>query len=143
MHPSISNQLAKISALVDSLIAETNELRRCVHAQAMVEHGRPTILGIQSAVCEVFGYPLDVMRDKCRSQRRVLARQLAISLARELTILSSDEIAMAFGFTRGIVPHSIKAVADRQTIDKHFAATVAEVRDRLSASAPVQKEAAA
>jgi len=79
-----------------------------------------TIEGVQQAVCEFYNIADDLLRAKTRKQEVVMARQVAMYLAKELTNSSLKTIGLHFGGRdHSTVIHACQAVEDQlKTGDK-------------------------
>jgi chromosomal replication initiator protein len=80
-----------------------------------------TIEQIQKFVCEYFDIPVDLLRAKTRKQEVVLARQIAMFIAKEMTNSSLKTIGIHFGGRdHSTVIHACQAVEDiLKTNNKH------------------------
>ena len=80
-----------------------------------------TIEQIQKTVCEYFDIPVDLLRAKTRKQEVVVARQIAMYIAKEMTSSSLKTIGMHFGGRdHSTVIHACQAVEEfLKTNNKH------------------------
>jgi len=80
-----------------------------------------TIEQIQKIVCEYFNIPVDLLRAKTRKQEVVVARQIAMYIAKDMTNSSLKTIGMHFGGRdHSTVIHACQAVEDfLKTNNKH------------------------
>jgi chromosomal replication initiator protein len=76
---------------------------------------------IQKIVCEYFNIPVDLLRAKTRRQEVVVARQIAMYIAKDMTNSSLKTIGMHFGGRdHSTVIHACQAVEDfLKTDNKH------------------------
>jgi chromosomal replication initiator protein len=84
-------------------------------------HTPLTIEQIQKIVCEYFDIPVDLIRAKTRKQEVVIARQIAMYIAKEKTNSSLKTIGIHFGGRdHSTVIHACQAVEDfLRTNNKH------------------------
>jgi chromosomal replication initiator protein len=84
-------------------------------------HTPLTIEQIQKVVCEYFNIPVDLLRAKTRRQEIVVARQIAMYIAKDMTNSSLKTIGMHFGGRdHSTVIHACQAVEDfLKTDNKH------------------------
>ncbi|MCX6123058.1 MAG: chromosomal replication initiator protein DnaA [Ignavibacteriales bacterium] len=84
-------------------------------------HTPLTIEQIQNVVCEYFNIPVDLLRAKTRRQEIVVARQIAMYIAKDMTNSSLKTIGMHFGGRdHSTVIHACQAVEDfLKTDNKH------------------------
>ncbi len=93
-----------------------------------------TIEDIQRAVAEYFGMPEDLIRAKTRKQEVVIARQIAMYIAKELTNSSLKTIGLHFGGRdHSTVIHAYQSVEDLMKTDERYVRTVEHIRKRLQA----------
>ena len=115
----LEGAMTRVLAL-SSLLAEPLGPPIVRHALGPAEAGpsaavpRPTLEGIQQAVCAVQGISAEEMHSPLRSPRIAHARQIAMYLARQLTGLSLAQIARSFGRDHTTVMHAVRAVDKRR-----------------------------
>jgi hypothetical protein len=105
----------------------------CIEAERNVDQG-PEVRDIQNAVCLHYGVALGDMLSPRRMAAIVRPRQVAVYLARELTLLSLPQIGAKFGgrdHTTVLVSH--RKIARLLTQDEDLAADVATLRAALAA----------
>lgn len=91
----------------------------------------PHLALIQECVCDHYRIHLDAMSSKNRSRGYVQPRQVAISIACELTHLSQADIGRAFGGRdHGTIAHCRVAVDNRVATEKKFKDEYASLLDR-------------
>lgn len=91
-----------------------------------------TVEEIQRAVSEYFGIPEDLIRAKTRKQEVVIARQVAMYIAKELTNSSLKTIGLHFGGRdHSTVIHAYQSVEDLMKTDDRYARTVQHITQRL------------
>jgi|SRR6185369_6156278 len=88
---------------------------------------------VQKAVADEFGVELRTMKTKGRGKReQAEARQIAMVLAHELTMLSMVDIGVAFGWRdHSTVVHAIGAVEHRCANDPDLRKRLADLRALL------------
>jgi chromosomal replication initiator protein len=88
---------------------------------------------IQKVVAQHYGVPADSMRSKIRTARLAFPRQVAISLARELTKYSLTQIGQQFGGRdHTTVIHACQKISDQMERDVSLKATVNQLKKELS-----------
>ncbi len=93
---------------------------------------------ITQTVCREFRIRPDEIMLKCRRERIVFPRQVAIWLHRTLTNLSLDEIGKAFAYPggaqrdHGTVHHACRLVESRMAADKMLCDRILKLQIRLS-----------
>ncbi|MEE9225228.1 MAG: chromosomal replication initiator protein DnaA [Bacteroidota bacterium] len=91
-----------------------------------------TIEDIQRTVSEYFGTPEDLIRAKTRKQEVVIARQIAMYIAKELTNSSLKTIGLHFGGRdHSTVIHAYQSVEDLMKTDERYSRTVQDIKKRL------------
>ena len=91
-----------------------------------------TVEDIQRIVCEYFGIPEHLVRDKTRKREVVQARQVAMYFCKQLTAHALKEIGQRFGGRdHSTVIHAIQSVEDGIETDPRFRETLDEVRHRI------------
>lgn len=118
---SLENREINIDLARDVLRVVVNEVRTPI-----------TIEQIQHQVCEFFDIPEDLLRAKTRKQEVVVARQVAMFLAKELTNASLKTIGLHFGGRdHSTVIHAYQAVEDRTKTDTQFRQNTEHLKRRL------------
>ncbi|MEE9288550.1 MAG: chromosomal replication initiator protein DnaA, partial [Bacteroidota bacterium] len=93
-----------------------------------------TIEDIQRTVSEYFGMPEDLIRAKTRKQEVVIARQIAMYIAKELTNSSLKTIGLHFGGRdHSTVIHAYQSVEDLMKTEERYARTVDHLKRNLQA----------
>ena len=93
-----------------------------------------TIEDIQRTVSEYFGMPEDLIRAKTRKQEVVIARQIAMYIAKELTNSSLKTIGLHFGGRdHSTVIHAYQSVEDLMKTEERYARTVDHLKRSLQA----------
>lgn len=91
-----------------------------------------TIEEIQRIVCEHLGIPEDLIRAKTRKQEIVMARQIAMYLAKELTNSSLKTIGLHFGGRdHSTVIHAYQTIEDSMKTDIRQKQLVEQVKSKL------------
>ena len=91
-----------------------------------------TVEDIQRIVCDYFGIPEHLVRDKTRKREVVQARQVAMYFCKQLTAHALKEIGQRFGGRdHSTVIHAIQSVEDGAETDPRFRETLDEVRHRI------------
>lgn len=118
---SLENREISIDLARDVLRVVVNEVRTPI-----------TIEQIQKAVCEFFDLPEDLLRAKTRKQEVVIARQMAMYLAKELTNASLKTIGLHFGGRdHSTVIHAYQTVEDRTKTDSQFRQNAEQLKRKL------------
>ncbi len=87
---------------------------------------------IQNKVCEYFNIPADLLRAKTRRQEIVVARQIAMYLAKELTHSSLKTIGLHFGGRdHSTVIHACQAIEEYLKTDPAYKQHVDSVRRKI------------
>jgi len=88
-----------------------------------------TIEQIQKIVCEYFDIPVDLLRAKTRRQEVVVARQIAMYIAKDMTNSSLKTIGMHFGGRdHSTVIHACQAVEDFLKTDNKQKTHIDQIR---------------
>ena len=118
---SLENREISIDLARDVLRVVVNEVRTPI-----------TIEQIQKAVCEFYDLPEDLLRAKTRKQEVVIARQVAMYLAKDLTNASLKTIGLHFGGRdHSTVIHAYQAVEDRTKVDSQFRQNAEHLKRKL------------
>jgi chromosomal replication initiator protein len=101
----------------------------------LVEPGerRVSIENIQRAVCQEFGLTVPQLRSRNNSHPIAYPRQVAMYLAKELTMASLPQIGREFGGKHHTtVLHSINKISQLRQSDRHLNRLLNKLRDSLS-----------
>ncbi len=91
-----------------------------------------TIETITKVVCEHLGVAENKIRDKTRKKEIVLARQIAMFLAKELTLSSLKTIGLHFGGRdHSTVIHACNSIEDNRRKDASFQNIVDDIRNKV------------
>jgi len=91
-----------------------------------------TIETITKVVCEHLGVAENKIRDKTRKKEIVLARQIAMFLAKELTLSSLKTIGLHFGGRdHSTVIHACNSIEDNRRKDVSFQNIVDDIRNKV------------
>lgn len=114
----------------------TLDLAREVLSGLWGEDDQPiTVNHVQSKVSEFFGVTLSDMRGKSRTTTVVLARQVAMYLARQLTHASFGELGRAFGSRdHTTVLHAVDKVQGLVGNDPEFRKTIEAITQKVTTS---------
>jgi chromosomal replication initiator protein len=94
-----------------------------------------TVEYIQELVAEHFSVPVDKLQGKTRKRQVVIARQLSMYLAKNLTDKSLKAIGETFGGRdHSTVIYSCKTVQDLMETDVIFKDTVSEIEKKVKMS---------
>lgn len=94
-----------------------------------------TIETITKAVCEHLGVAENKIRDKTRKKEIVLARQIAMFFAKELTLSSLKTIGLHFGGRdHSTVIHACNSVEEYNSKDVSFSKILEEIRSKIEIS---------
>ena len=91
---------------------------------------QPHIRAVMDASANFYGIPTEQLIDRNRTSRVVIARQVAMSIARKITKQTLDEIGQQFGRDHGTVTHAVVSCDDRLATDKRFVIEYNEVMQR-------------
>lgn len=118
---SLENREINIDLAKDVLRVVVSEVRSPI-----------SIEQIQRTVCDFFDVPEDLLRAKTRKQEIVIARQVAMYLAKDLTNSSLKTIGLHFGGRdHSTVIHAYQAVEDRIKTDATFKQNAEQLKRRL------------
>lgn len=139
---NVTNNIRELEGCLISLIARASldnreigiDLARDVLKMVVNELRSPiTIDQIQRVVCEFFDLPEDLLRAKTRKQEVVVARQVAMYLAKELTNSSLKTIGLHFGGRdHSTVIHAYQSVSNHMAGDTMFKQNVDQLRRHLA-----------
>jgi chromosomal replication initiator protein len=91
---------------------------------------------IQKAVSDFFDIPIDLLRAKTRRQEIVIARQVAMYLAKEMTNSSLKTIGIHFGGRdHSTVIHACQAVEEFLKTDNNYKQNLDQIRRKVDLSA--------
>lgn len=91
-----------------------------------------TVEEIQRIVAEFYDIPGDLLRAKTRKQEIVIARQVAMYLAKELTNCSLKTIGLNFGGRdHSTVIHAYQTVEEQLKIDPKFRSSMEQVKRKI------------
>ncbi len=109
------------------------EMAREVLSSVVTEVRSPlTVEEIQRLVSEFFDIPNDLLRAKTRKQEIVIARQVAMYLAKELTNCSLKTIGLNFGGRdHSTVIHAYQTVEEQIKIDQKFRASIDQLKKKI------------
>ena len=109
------------------------DMAREVLSSVVTEVRSPmTVEQIQRIVSEFYDIPNDLLRAKTRKQEIVVARQVAMYLAKELTNCSLKTIGLNFGGRdHSTVIHAYQTVEEQIKIDPKFRASMDQIRKKI------------
>ncbi|MFA5834194.1 MAG: chromosomal replication initiator protein DnaA [Bacteroidota bacterium] len=109
------------------------EMAREVLSSVVTEVRSPlTVEEIQRLVSEFYDIPNDLLRAKTRKQEIVIARQVAMYLAKELTNCSLKTIGLNFGGRdHSTVIHAYQTVEEQIKIDQKFRASMEQIKKKI------------
>ena len=91
-----------------------------------------TVEEIQRIVAEFYDIPSDLLRAKTRKQEIVIARQVAMYLAKELTACSLKTIGLNFGGRdHSTVIHAYQTVEEQIKIDSKFRSSIEQLKRKI------------
>ena len=91
-----------------------------------------TVEEIQRIVAEFYDIPNDLLRAKTRKQEIVIARQVAMYLAKELTACSLKTIGLNFGGRdHSTVIHAYQTVEEQIKIDSKFRSSIEQLKRKI------------
>jgi chromosomal replication initiator protein len=91
-----------------------------------------TVEEIQRIVAEFFDIPNDLLRAKTRKQEVVIARQVAMYIAKDLTNCSLKTIGLNFGGRdHSTVIHACQTVEEQIKIDSKFRSTIEQLKRKI------------
>ncbi|MFA6468730.1 MAG: chromosomal replication initiator protein DnaA [Bacteroidota bacterium] len=109
------------------------DMAREVLSSVVTEVRSPlTVEEIQRIVSEFYDIPNDLLRAKTRKQEVVIARQVAMFLAKDLTNCSLKTIGLNFGGRdHSTVIHAYQTVEEQIKIDPKFRATIEQIKKKI------------
>ena len=141
---NIKNNIRELEGVLVSLIAQSSlnsqeidvDLAKNVIRNFVTQINKEITLDfIKSLVAEHFDVPVDKLGGKTRKRQFVIARQLSMYLAKNLTGKSLKAIGQMFGGRdHSTVIYSIKTVQDLMETDLVFKDTVAELEKKIKLS---------
>lgn len=141
---NIQNNIRELEGVLISLIAQSSLNRREIDLDLAKEviknfvsqiNKEITLDFIQKLVAEHFNVQVDKLQGKTRKRSIVIARQLSMYLAKNLTDKSLKAIGEMFGGRdHSTVIYSCKTVADLMETDIVFKDTVAELEKKIKMS---------
>ncbi len=141
---NIQNNIRELEGVLVSLVAQSSlnsremdvELAKDVVKNFVTQINKEITLDfIKSLVAEYFDVPVEKLGGKTRKRQIVIARQLSMYLAKNLTDKSLKAIGEMFGGRdHSTVIYSIKTVQDLMETDLVFKDTVAELEKKLRLS---------
>ncbi|TXB69467.1 chromosomal replication initiator protein DnaA [Phaeodactylibacter luteus] len=141
---NIQNNIRELEGVLVSLMAQSSLNRREIDMDLTKQVIRNfvkqinkeiTVEYIQKLVAEHFSLPVDKLQGKTRKRQVVIARQLSMYLAKNLTDKSLKAIGENFGGRdHSTVIYSCKTVSDLMETDMIFKDTVAELEKKIKLS---------
>ncbi len=141
---NIKNNIRELEGVLISLVAQSSLNRREIDmdlAKEVIKNfvnqmsKEITVEFIQSLVAEHFNVPVDKLKGQTRKRGIVIARQLSMYLAKNLTNKSLKAIGENFGGRdHSTVIYSCKAVQDLLDTDMIFKDTVADLEKKIKMS---------
>jgi len=141
---NIKNNIRELEGVLISLIAQSTLNRRNIDielAKQVIQnfvkqiHKEVTVDGIKNLVADHFKVPVEKLQSKTRKRSIVIARQLSMYLAKNLTNKSLKTIGENFGGRdHSTVIYSCKAVQDLMDTDIIFKDTVTELEKKVQLS---------
>ena len=141
---NIKNNIRELEGVLVSLIAQSSLNRREIDIELAKEVVRNfvselnkeiTVEFIQELVADHFNMPVDRLQGKSRKRQVVIARQLSMFLAKNLTDKSLKAIGETFGGRdHSTVIYSCKTVQDLMETDAVFKETVEELEKKIKLS---------
>ena len=109
------------------------DMAREVLSSVVTEVRSPiTVEEIQRIVSEYYDIPNDLLRAKTRKQEIVIARQVAMYIAKEMTNCSLKTIGLNFGGRdHSTVIHAYQTVEEQIKIDQKFRITVEQIKKKI------------
>lgn len=109
------------------------EMAREVLSSVVTEIRSPlTVEEIQRIVSEYYDIPNDLLRAKTRKQEVVIARQVAMFLAKDLTNCSLKTIGLNFGGRdHSTVIHACQTVEEQIKIDPKFRTSIDQIKKKI------------
>lgn len=108
------------------------DMRTLECAPEIVPPGELTVASIQEVVAKHFGVTIVEILSNDRHRRAVLARHIAMYLAKKAMAKSYSEIARRFGVDHAAVIHAVRKIGGMIERDEVFAREVEAIKGRLS-----------
>jgi len=141
---NIKNNIRELEGVMICLLAQSTLIRRDIDMELAKEVIRNfvttinkeiTVEFIQNLVAEHFNVPVEKLHHETRKRNVVIARQLSMFLAKNLTNKSLKAIGEQFGGRdHSTVIYSCRAVQDMMDTDMIFKDTVAELEKKIKMS---------
>jgi chromosomal replication initiator protein len=141
---NIKNNIRELEGVLVSLIAQSSlnqkdidiSLAKDVIRNFVTEINREiTVDFIQKLVADYFKVPVDTLQAQTRKRQIVIARQLSMYLAKNMTTKSLKGIGAFFGGRdHSTVIHSCRAVQDMMDTDMVFKDTVSDLEKKIKMS---------
>jgi chromosomal replication initiator protein len=141
---NIKNNIRELEGVLVSLIAQSSlnqkdidiDLAKDVIRNFVTEINREiTVDFIQKLVADYFKVPVDTLQAQTRKRQIVIARQLSMYLAKNMTSKSLKGIGEFFGGRdHSTVIHSCRAVQDMMDTDLVFKDTVSDLEKKIKMS---------
>lgn len=138
---NIQNNIREIEGVLVSLLAQSTLNRREIDldlAKEVIKNfvsqmsKEITVESLQKVVAEHFSVSVDQLTGQTRKRNIVMARQLCMYLAKNMTAMSLKAIGNAFGGRdHSTVIYSCRAVQDLLDIDPSFKEVVAELEKKI------------
>lgn len=142
---SVETNIRELEGVLISLIAQASLNRKEIDLdlakqtlQSIVKdiETEVNIDYIQKFVSEYFNVPTDLLKAKTRKREIVVARQVAMYLAKEYTNMSLKSIGFHFGGRdHSTVIHAITTVNDMMDTDKRFMASMDDIQKKFKMKA--------
>lgn len=142
---NVRSNIRELEGVMISLLAQTSLTKRAIDIDLArkILHNIVNdverdidINFIQKVVSEFFNIPVHALKDKSRKREIVIARQVAMYFAKELTEFSLVNIGKNFGGRdHSTVLHSIKAVEDMIKENPGFRTSLEELKARMNVTA--------
>jgi len=138
---SVDTNVRELEGVLISLIAHASLTRNEISLELAKETLKKIVQDIESdisidyiqkLVAEHYGLTVENLKDKTRKKEIVMARQVAMSLAKEYTDMSLKSIGYQFGGRdHSTVIHAIQSVDNQMEVDKRFSHNVEELKKKL------------
>lgn len=141
---NINNNIRELEGVLNGLIAQSSlnqreidmDLARSVIKNFITEVNKEiTVASIQKLVAEHFKIPVDKIQGKTRKREIVIARQLSMFLAKNMTDTSLKTIGENFGGRdHSTVIYSCNTVSELMDTDSNFRETVDDLEKKIKMS---------
>jgi chromosomal replication initiator protein len=138
---SIDTNIRELEGVLVSLIAQSSLNQKAIDLELAKQTLKNIVQDIQCEVsidyiqkfvAEHFNVTIEAMKDKTRKREIVVARQVAMYLAKNYTNLSLKSIGFHFGNRdHSTVIHALTSVNDLMDTDRKFKATMEELLKKL------------